>query len=132
MIDYKKYVSLEELRKRGYNLEKEGVLDTSHFDSIQDAVDDYMLNVCNIVFHLISRYRGRVWTRAYFEDMAKDGLTGTALEYKEALHNAIIEQAIFTYDNGDSEANSSNDDREHNTAFSPKAVAELWDLVLNW
>lgn len=132
MIDYRNYVSLEDLRKRGYNLEKEGVLDTSHFDTPQDAVDDFMLNICNIVFHLISRYRGRVWTRAYFEDMAKSDLTGKALEYKEALHNAIIEQAIFTYDNGDSEANSNNDDRKNNTAFSPKAVAELWELVLNW
>ena len=132
MINYKDYVSLEDLRKRGYNLEKEGVLDTSHFDTPKDAVDDYMLNICNIVFHLISRYRGRTWTRAYFEDMAKDDLTGKALEYKEALHNAIIEQAIFTYDNGDSEATSNDEDRKYNTAFSPKAVAELWDLVLCW
>lgn len=132
MIDYKKYISLEELRLRGYNLEADGVLDDSHFDSREDAINDFMLNVCNIVFNLIKSYRGRTWTKAYFDDMAQDNLTGKALEYKEALHNAIIEQAIFTYDNGDSQATSSNEDRKYNTAHAPKAAAELWDLVLCW
>ena len=132
MIDYTKYVKLEDLRKRGYNLEAEGVLEISHFDTLKDAVDDFMLNVCNIVFNLIKSYRGRIWTNAFFEDMAKDNLVGTALEYKEALHNAIIEQAIFNYDNGDSQTTSNNEDRKHNTAHAPKAAAELWDLVLCW
>ena len=132
MIDYKKYITLEELRERGYNLEADGVLDDSHFDSREDAINDFMLNVCNIVFNLIRSYKGRKWTTAFFEDMAKENLTGAALEYKEALHNAIIEQAIFTYDNGDSQATSSNEDRKYNTPYSPKAVAELWDLVLCW
>lgn len=132
MIDYTKYVKIEDLRKRGYNLEQEGVLDISHFDTLKDAVDDFMLNACNIVFNLIKSYRGRLWTNAFFEDMAKDNLTGKALEYKKALHNAIIEQAIFTYDNGDSQATSKNEDRKYNTAHAPKAAAELWDLVLCW
>ena len=132
MIDYTKYITLEDLRERGYNLEADGVLDDSHFDSRQDAINDFMLNVCNIVFNLIKSYRGRMWTTAYFNDMAKDDLTGKALEYKEALHNAIIEQAIFNYDNGDSQATADNEDRKHHTAHAPKAAAELWDLVLCW
>ena len=132
MIDYRNYVTLEDLRKRGYNLEAEGVLDTSHFDTPQDAIDDFMLNVCNTIYELIRRYRGRMWTNALFEDMKQDNLTGMALEFKESLHNAIIEQAIFNYDNGDSNAQASNEDRKYNTPYSPKAVAELWDLILNY
>ena len=131
-MDYTKYITLEDLRERGYNLEADGVLDDSHFDSREDAINDFMLNVCNIVFNLIKSYRGRMWTTAYFNDMAKDDLTGKALEYKEALHNAIIEQAIFNYDNGDSQATADNEDRKHHTAHAPKAAAELWDLVLCW
>ena len=110
----------------------DGVLDSTHFDNVEDAVDDFMQNSCKVVYNLIKDYRGREWTNAFFEDMKKTDLTGKALEYQEALHNAIIEQAIFTYDNGDSQATASNDERKDYTAYAPKAVKELWDLVLFW
>ncbi len=131
-IDYKDYVSLEELKQRGYNLQADGVLDDTHFENREDAINDFMLNVCNIIYNLVKEYRGRKWTDAFFEDMKKTDLTGKALEYQESLHDAIIEQAIFTYDNGDSQASASNEERKYNTAYAPKAVSELWDIVLCW
>lgn len=131
-IDYKDYVSLEELKQRGYNLQADGVLDDTHFENREDAINDFMLNVCNIIYNLVKEYRGRKWADAFFEDMKKTDLTGKALEYQESLHDAIIEQAIFTYDNGDSQSSASNEERKYNTAYAPKAVSELWDIVLCW
>ena len=132
VINYKDYVRLEELKKRGYDFNTDGVLDSTHFDNVEDAVDDFMQNSCKVVYNLIKDYRGREWTNAFFEDMKQTDLTGKALEYQECLHDAIIEQAIFTYDNGDSQSSASNEERKYNTAYAPKAVSELWDIVLCW
>lgn len=132
MINYKDYISLEELRKRGYNLEADGVLDVTHFDSTEDAVNDFLGNTCDIIYNLVKDYRGKKWADAFFNDMKQTDLTGKALEYQEALHDALIEQAIFTYDNGDSQSSASNEERAYNTAYAPKAVKKLWDLILCW
>ena len=131
-INYKDYITLEELRKKGYNLKADGVLDITHFDNVDDAVDDFLNTTSKIVYNLIKEYRGYKWTDAFFNDMKQTNLTGVALEYQQALHNALIEQAIFTYDNGDSQASANNEERSYNTAYAPKAVSELWELLLCW
>lgn len=129
-LDYKNYFTKEDLRVRGYNLEADGVLDISHFDTLEDAINDFMDNTLRAVYNLFVQYRGRKWTDAFFDDMTQENLSGTALDYQERLKRALIEQAIFIYDNGDSNANASYDDRASKSELSPKAVAELWDILI--
>lgn len=126
MTSYKDYVSASELDKRGYQLDKDGVLATEHFQTVEDAVDDFMQNAFDIVQELVRNYRGRKWTDAFYEDMKKTDLTGKALKFQEALKEAIIQQAIYTYDNGDASASA----YKGESHYAPKAVSALWDLVI--
>ena len=126
MTSYKDYVSASELDKRGYQLDKDGVLATEHFQTVEDAVDDFMQNSFDIVQELVRNYRGRKWTDAFYEDMKKTDLTGKALEFQEALKEAIIQQAIYTYDNGDVSASA----YKGESHYAPKAVSVLWGLVI--
>lgn len=126
MTSYKDYVSASELDKRGYQLDKDGVLATEHFQTVEDAVDDFMQNSFDIVQELVRNYRGRKWTDAFYEDMKKTDLTGKALEFQEALKEAIIQQAIYTYDNGDASASA----YKGESHYAPKAVSALWGLVI--
>ena len=127
MTSYKDYVSASELDKRGYQLDKDGVLATEHFQTVEDAVDDFMQNAFDIVQELVRNYRGRKWTDAFYEDMKKTDLTGKALEFQEALKEAIIQQAIYTYDNGDASASA----YKGESHYAPKAVSALWGLVID-
>ena len=126
MTSYKDYVSASELDKRGYQLDKDGVLATEHFLTVEDAVDDFMQNAFDIVQELVRNYRGRKWTDAFYEDMKKTDLTGKALKFQEALKEAIIQQAIYTYDNGDASASA----YKGESHYAPKAVSVLWGLVI--
>ena len=130
-LNYNNYFTKEELRVRGYNLESDGVLDISHFDMLQDAIDDFMDNVLRTIYNLFVEYKGREWADAFFEDMANDyaELDGKALDFKQRLNRALIEQAIFVYDNGDSQATAGYDDRAYRSPYAPKAIAELWDIL---
>lgn len=128
---WNEYISKEQLRKRGYNLEADGVLTTSHFDSVDDAIDDFCNGCLNQLAELIAKYKSRAWSDAFLSDMARNDLTNaTALEYQELFKDALIEQIIYVYDNGDSSSNSDNQDRKDRSPYSPKAVEKLWDRVL--
>ena len=125
------YISKEQLRKRGYNLESNGVLDISHFDSLDDAIDDFCNGALNQLYELIAKYTSRAWADAFLSDMARKDLVNTiALEYQELFKGALIEQIIYVYDNGDSSATSDNQDRKDRSPYSPKAVEKLWDRIL--
>jgi len=125
------YISKEQLRKRGYNLESNGVLDISHFDSLDDAIDDFCNGALNQLYELIAKYTSRAWADAFLSDMARKDLVNTiALEYQELFKDALIEQIIYVYDNGDSSATSDNQDRKDRSPYSPKAVEKLWDRIL--
>lgn len=126
MYSYKDYITNNDLVPRGYNLMDDGVLDDSHFQTREDAVDDFLQNSTEIVVGLIQRYRGRDWTKKFLEDMKLDDLTGRALEFQEAFKKALIEQAIFTYDNGDASASA----YKGESHYAPKAVEALWGLVI--
>lgn len=128
-LDYKDYFTKDNLRVRGYNLEADGVLDISHFDTLEDAIDDFMDNALRTIYNLFVKYKGRKWTDYFFSDMKNVDLTGVALEYKGLLNRALVEQAIFIYDNGDASANASLD--ETKTEYAPKAVAEIWDILIS-
>lgn len=128
-LTYTDYFTKEELRKRGYNLESDGVLDISHFDSINDAIDDFMNTALRAIYNLCVQYKGRNWADAFFHDMALSDLDGVALDCKQRLNLALIEQAIYIYDNGDSNASSNREEYKERSPYAPKAVVELWDIL---
>ena len=126
MFSYKDYITKEDLVPRGYILDDDNVLDTTHFNSKEDAIDDFMQNAFDIIEGLIVEYRGREFADAFFTDMARDDLTGKALEIQNRLKKALIEQNIYTYDNGDSDASKYVGEKP----YAPKAVKLLWGEVL--
>lgn len=126
MFSYKDYITKEDLVPRGYILDDDNVLDTTHFHSKQDAIDDFMQNAFEIIEGLVVEYRGREFADAFFTDMKRDDLTGKALEIQNRLKKALIEQNIYTYDNGDSDASKYVGEKP----YAPKAVKLLWGEVL--
>lgn len=126
MFSYKDYITKEDLVPRGYILDDDNVLDITHFNSKEDAIDDFMQNAFDIIEGLVVEYRGREFADAFFTDMKRDDLTGKALEIQNRLKKALIEQNIYTYDNGDAEASKYVGEKP----YAPKAVKLLWGEVL--
>jgi len=117
----------EKLAVRGYDLYT--ILDTTHFRKTEDAIDDFLATVFDSVYEMIDGYRGKKWCEAFFEDMSIEGMTGVTdsdqIETNEWLIKALVEQAIFLYDNGDSDASSSKE--KTNNPYSEKTVRILWN-----
>jgi hypothetical protein len=126
MFSYKDYITKEDLVPRGYILDDDNVLDITHFNSKEDAIDDFMQNAFDIIESLVVEYRGREFADAFFTDMKRDDLTGKALEIQNRLKKALIEQNIYTYDNGDPEASKYVGEKP----YAPKAVKLLWGEIL--
>ena len=118
---------VEKMQDRGYDLTDPSVLDSSHFQTQEEAIDDFLQIAFDKIYELVREYRGNHWTKKFMEDMQHDDLTGDALEYQTTLKEAIVEQAVFIWDNGDKEASSNQDDR---LVYSPIAVKKLWGLVI--
>ena len=132
-MDYKLIISREDflqiMIKKGYDFTDKQVLDGVPFQTQEDAIDTYFQDVFDTIYNLVKDYRGKWWTEMFFEDMQHTDLTGVALKYKEALIEALWQQAIFVWDNGDSNANANKDDNR--SPYSPKAVKVLWDLIIH-
>ena len=126
MFSYKDYITKEDLVPRGYIFDNDGVLDTTHFNSKEEAIDDFMQNSFDIIEGLIVEYRGEEFADAFFTDMKRDDLTGKALKYQQTLKKALIEQNIYTYDCGDSEASKYVGEKP----YAPKAVKLLWNAEI--
>jgi len=121
--DFKEY-----LTKKGYNLDAEGVLDTTHFLTPEDAQDDFLQNAFDNIYNFIGEVAGACYRDAFFEDMSEDvSSSEKATLYKDDLIEAIEQEAIFIYDNGDSTTNASEDDRMH---LAPKALNCLYRRIL--
>ena len=115
------YVSF--LKRKGYDLKAEGVLDSVHFETIEDSVDAFLQDAFDIVYNEVADNRGAYWTRLFYDDMSQEQLSAYALEYKADLKQALVQQAIFMYDNGDSQSDSLiQKDRTH---ISDKALKIL-------
>ena len=132
-MDYKQIITRDnittKLTKRGYNLNDNGILDTVHFATLEDAVDDFLQGCTDSINDLITTYRGKVWTDKFLEDMSISGMTNPTTkqqEYHDEYIRALIEHIIFTYDNGDANASALKDNP--NNAYSPKAVQILWNM----
>ena len=119
---------VEKLQKRGYDFTNASVIDITHFESQNDAIDDFLQNVFDMIHELIVFNRGHEWAKAFFEDMQQTDLEGEALDYKNMLIDALVQQAIYIYDNGDSQASS--DKEEKRQPYSEKAMQKLWGRIL--
>jgi hypothetical protein len=131
-LKYSDYFTIEDLRKRGYDLEADNVLDSIHFGSRDEAIEDFMNNSLRAIYNLFVEYKGRNWADAFFSDMKNTDLTGVALDYQQRLHQALIEQAIYIYDNGDSNAVANLNDRAERNPYAPKAIVEIWDILTSF
>ena len=127
MFKYNDYFSLQDLVKRGYDLSADGVLDISHFQSVEDAIDDFCQNAFEVIYNLVEKYRGQAWCYAFFTDMKRNDLSGEALVFQDRLKKALIEQCIYIYDNGDTQATFN----ENLSPYSEKAVSAMWANILN-
>lgn len=130
MFTYSNYYSdiQIDLTKRGYDLTADNVLDSTHFETKEDAINDFLQGAFDNIYDLVVKYRGEQWADAYFTDMQSNSLTGEALVYKQKLQRAFIEQCIFIYDNGDTETTHF----EGKYPYAPKAVNALWGNALNY
>lgn len=117
----------EKLAVRGYDLYT--ILDTTHFRSTEDAIDDFLKTTFDSIYGLIESYRGKRWCKLFFEDMSIEGMDSVTdenqIEKNEALIKTLVEQGIFLYDNGDSDAIASKE--KENNPYGEKAVRILWD-----
>ena len=131
-MDYKLIFSqenfVEAVRKKGYDLRDNSVLNSTHFASQDDAVDEFLQNSFDAIYELIRDNRGNQWAELFFEDMSQD-LTSDddAIKYKAILKEALVEQVVYIWDNGDSDATADKDDR---SPYAPKAVKKLWGNIL--
>lgn len=129
-MDYSKFLTYEDIKSRGYDLKVTGRLNQGDFETIEEAIDDFIREVVDGIYNLIASYRGNCWTRAFFEDMENitDDSHPNAIIMNETLKWAILTQAIFIYENGDKEALSKVDIER--VGFSPKVIRRLWEGIL--
>lgn len=119
-------VTKEDIKRRGYDLTADGRLNIGDFNTIDDAVNEFIESCCNMIWSLIEKHRGVEWTEAFKSDMARTDLTDNALLIQNGLKKALIEQVIFIYENGDVSANAIKDDGKR--SLSPKAVTKLYNI----
>jgi hypothetical protein len=126
-MEYKLLLSPDDMVRRGYDLKVEGRLNQGDFNSIEDAIDDFMQQCFDSIYNLIEMYRGPSWTSDFFDDMStaiiKDNYP-LAYKLQEALKWALLEQTVFIYDNGD--INTSSKIEIDKIGYSPKSIQKLW------
>lgn len=132
-MDYKQLITRDDflniMLKRGYDFTDTSILVGIHFPTQEDAIDDFFQNAFDTIYELIRENRGNGWTKLFYEDMVKDlSDNPKALEFKTALIEAIVEQTIFYWDNGDRDAIADSQDTRVN--YSPKAIRKLWEIIL--
>lgn len=131
MIDFRNFITYEDVKKRGYDLQIPGRLNQGDFANIESAVDDFLGECFASIYNLIETYKGPEWTELLFEDMSKEikrEINPGAYRIQQALKWAILEQTIFIYDNGDKRTSAKLE--VDKIGFSPKAVDKLWKCEL--
>lgn len=126
-MNYKKFITYEDILSRGYDLKTQGRLEQGDFYTIDAAIEQFLKESFESVYDLIESYKGVEWTEKFFEDMSTE-IDST--KYPEAyrkqsiLRWAILEQTIFYYENGDIFTSSKIEIDK--IGYSPKAVKKLW------
>lgn len=130
-MDYKTFFSYDDICNRGYDLKAEGRLNQGDFLTIDVAIDDFLQEVFNSIYDLIESYKGKKWTRFFFEDMATEidkELYPNAYSMQETLKWSLIEQAVFIYENGD--VMTSGKIEPDKLGYSQKVIRKLWSFDL--
>lgn len=118
-------ITIEEVKTRGYDLTKDGALLKGDFLTIQDSANQFITECCDMVWGLIEKHRGVEWTNQFKQDMESDNLSGNALTYQDMIKKVMLEQIVFIYENGDSNASAIIDVNKR--AISPKVITKLYN-----
>ena len=126
MIDFKKFIDYDIFKERGYDLKVKGRLNQGDFATIDEAVDDFLKSCFENLYNLIESYRGITWTKMLFEDMSQDLANESEQSqiYQEVIKWAVLEQAVFIYENGDINSRAKKDIEY--VGYSPKVTRKLW------
>lgn len=126
-MDHTKFITSEDVKKRGYDLSLEGKLNQGDFNTKDAAIADFLQECFDSIYNLIELYKGPAWAELFFEDMSKEidrATNPNAYRIQQALKWSILEQTIFIYDNGD--VRTSAKVEIDKLGYSPKAVDKLW------
>lgn len=118
-------ITIEDVKTRGYDLTKDGALLKGDFLTIQDSANQFITECCDMVWGLIEKHRGVEWTNQFKQDMESDNLSGNALTYQDMIKKVMLEQIVFIYENGDSNASAIIDVNKR--AISPKVITKLYN-----
>lgn len=118
-------ITIEDVKTRGYDLTKDGALLKGDFLTIQDSANQFITECCDMVWGLIEKHRGVEWTTKFKQDMESENLSGNALTYQDMIKKVMLEQIVFIYENGDSNASAIIDVNKR--AISPKVITKLYN-----
>lgn len=118
-------ITIEDVKTRGYDLTKDGALLKGDFLTIQDSANQFITECCDMVWGLIEKHRGVEWTNLFRKDMESNNLSGNALTYQDMIKKVMLEQIVFIYENGDSNASAIIDINKR--AISPKVITKLYN-----
>ena len=118
-------ITIEDVKTRGYDLTKDGALLQGDFLTIQDSANQFITECCDMVWGLIEKHRGVEWTNLFRKDMESENLSGNALTYQDMIKKVMLEQIVFIYENGDSNASAIIDVNKR--AISPKVITKLYN-----
>ena len=118
-------ITIEDVKTRGYDLTKDGALLKGDFLTIQDSANQFITECCDMVWGLIEKHRGVEWTNLFRKDMESENLSGNALTYQDMIKKVMLEQIVFIYENGDSNASAIIDVNKR--AISPKVITKLYN-----
>lgn len=118
-------ITIEDVKTRGYDLKKDGALLKGDFLTIQDSANQFITECCDMVWGLIEKHRGVEWTNLFRKDMESENLSGNALTYQDMIKKVMLEQIVFIYENGDSNASAIIDVNKR--AISPKVITKLYN-----
>lgn len=119
------FITIEDVKTRGYDLTKDGALLKGDFLTIQDSANQFITECCDMVWGLIEKHRGVEWTNLFRKDMESENLSGNALTYQDMIKKVMLEQIVFIYENGDSNASAIIDVNKR--AISPKVITKLYN-----
>lgn len=120
-------VSIDDIKKRGYDLKADGRLLQGDFATIEDSANQFIEECCDTVWGLIEKNRGFKWTQLFKKDIENETLKDELLDlFKERLKEAMVEQVVYIYENGDYNASGIIDATRR--ANSPKMLNKLYNI----
>ena len=118
-------ITINDVKTRGYDLLKDGALIQGDFATKEDSANQFIEECCDMVWALIEKHKGFKWVEQFKLDM--ENQTNSIISYyKENMKKILLDQIVFIYENGDSNATALKD--ENKRVYSPKVIAKLYNL----